>query len=49
MKSKPEIVVQKRQERTVVETIEVKCSCGKRPVHKCVKESGTGHGKMCFQ
>lgn len=23
------------------------CSCGVRPKHKCIKESGTGYGKMC--
>lgn len=24
-----------------------RCSCGARLKHKCIKESGTGYGKMC--
>ena len=24
------------------------CSCGKRPIEKCIKENGIGTGKMCF-
>lgn len=28
---------------------EDKCSCNKRPKHKCVKESDSGYGKMCFK
>jgi hypothetical protein len=25
------------------------CSCGSRQKHKCIKESESGYGKMCFK
>lgn len=50
MKPKPEIVVQKRQPpQDPVPVVEARCSCGKRALHKCSKESLLGGGKMCFK
>lgn len=71
MKSKPQIVVQKKQpflcldhgvrygvddlmcpkcEHEICEAHDAAmCSCGARPIHKCVKENGLGTGKICIK